>query len=54
MSGPARPVQRLGPHERLYAWFLTGPLGRVAAFIGDLGAYWLSWAKGRIGARSRR
>jgi hypothetical protein len=29
-----------GP-DRLLAWLVTGPLGRLAAFFGDLGAYWL-------------
>ncbi len=30
------------------AWLLTGPLGRLAAFCGDLGAAWLGWAAGRL------
>jgi hypothetical protein len=37
----------LSPPERLFAWIVTGPLGRVAAFFGDLGVYWWRWARGR-------
>ncbi len=26
--------------DRLLAWIVTGPIGRVAAFFGDVTAYW--------------
>lgn len=29
---------------RLEAWVLTGPVGRIAAFAGDLGAALGEWA----------
>jgi hypothetical protein len=34
--------------DRAAAWFLTGPLGRVVAFVGDLGAAWLRWAASKL------
>jgi hypothetical protein len=40
--------------ERLGAWILTGPVGRVIAFFGDLAVYWWRWARGReASARDR-
>jgi hypothetical protein len=27
---------------------LTGPIGRVLAFVGDLGAAWLGWAANKL------
>jgi len=33
--------------ERLFAWVVTGPVGRVIAFFGDLAAYWWRWATRR-------
>lgn len=42
---------RSGPSGRLAAWVLTGPVGRVAAFAGDLGAAFGSWALRRAGLR---
>jgi hypothetical protein len=33
--------------ERIAAWILTGPVGRVAAFFADLGVYWWRWFRGR-------
>lgn len=30
--------------DRLASWILTGPVGRVVAFVGDLGAASLGWA----------
>ncbi|HSI79211.1 MAG TPA: hypothetical protein VK919_01040 [Solirubrobacterales bacterium] len=35
---------RLGAVDRLHAWLVTGPLGRVAAFAFDLAAAWWRWA----------
>ena len=37
--------------DRILAWILTGPVGRVAAFFGDLGAALASWALRRAGLR---
>jgi len=37
----------LNPAERFAAWVLTGPIGRVAAFVGDLAVYWWRWVRGR-------
>lgn len=37
--------------DRALAWLLTGPLGRLAAFLGDLGAAWLRWATARLRGR---
>ena len=37
--------------ERLLAWFFTGPVGRVVAFFGDLGAALGGWALRRLGLR---
>jgi len=31
--------------DRALAWLVTGPLGRVAAFVGDLAAY--AWSSRR-------
>jgi hypothetical protein len=35
--------------ERFYVWFVTGPVGRVIAFFGDLGAALGGWALRRLG-----
>ena len=34
--------------DRAAAWVLTGPLGRLGAFAGDLGAAWLKWAATKL------
>jgi hypothetical protein len=34
--------------ERFLAWLVTGPVGRVVAFIADLAAFWWRWARGRL------
>ena len=34
--------------DRAVTWLLTGPLGRLAAFVGDLAAAWWRWAAGRL------
>jgi hypothetical protein len=40
--------------ERFAAWILTGPVGRVAAFLADLGVYWWRWLRGRrVSGRER-
>jgi hypothetical protein len=44
----------LNPAERFAAWVLTGPVGRVAAFFGDLGVYWWRWVTGRAVDRRDR
>lgn len=38
--------------NRFEAWILTGPIGRVAAFAGDLGAALGKWALRRSGVSS--
>ncbi|HYH60928.1 MAG TPA: hypothetical protein VD766_03590 [Solirubrobacterales bacterium] len=37
--------------DRLLAWLVTGPIGRVVAFFGDLGAALGGWALRRVGLR---
>ena len=37
----------LGRRDRLVAWLATGPLGRIVAFLWDLGAAWVRWARRR-------
>ncbi len=37
--------------ERFLAWLFTGPVGRVVAFFGDLGAALGGWALRRLGLR---
>jgi hypothetical protein len=37
--------------DRPLAWLLTGPIGRVVAFFGDLGAALGGWALRRAGLR---
>lgn len=37
--------------DRLAAWIVTGPVGRVVAFAGDLGAALGRWALRRAGLR---
>ena len=41
----------MSPADRLAAWVVTGPLGRVAAFVGDLGAAVGSWALNKLSRR---
>jgi hypothetical protein len=41
----------MNPLERFQSWILTGPVGRVAAFFGDLGAALGDWALSRAGVR---
>jgi len=36
---------------RIEAWILTGPVGRVAAFAGDLGAALGGWALEKVGIK---
>jgi hypothetical protein len=38
---------RLTLRDRLGAWLVTGPVGRFVAFVADLGAYWVRWARRR-------
>jgi hypothetical protein len=42
---------RVAPRDRLAAWLLTGPLGRLVAFLGDLGAAWIGWALSKLRRR---
>jgi hypothetical protein len=41
----------MSPADRVAAWILTGPVGRVVAFAGDLGAALGGWALRRAGLR---
>jgi len=41
--------RQLNAAERFAAWLLTGPIGRVVAFFGDLGAALGGWALRRLG-----
>jgi hypothetical protein len=34
-------VPPLRARDRLHAWLVSGPLGRVAAFFANVAAYWL-------------
>jgi hypothetical protein len=44
----------LNPVERFAAWILTGPVGRVVAFLADLAVYWWRWVRGREADRRGR
>lgn len=37
--------------NHMLAWLVTGPLGRVVAFFGDLGAALGGWALRRVGLK---
>jgi hypothetical protein len=37
----------LSARDRVFAWIVTGPVGRVVAFVGDLAAYWWAWLRRR-------
>jgi hypothetical protein len=41
----------VGVVDRLAAWVVTGPIGRVAAFAGDLGAAFAGAMLRRAGLR---
>jgi hypothetical protein len=41
----------LSAPDRFLAWLVTGPIGRVVAFFGDLGAALGGWALRRAGLR---
>jgi hypothetical protein len=45
---------RRGPLERVYAWIVTGPVGRLLAFFADLAVYWWRWLRGRTAGRGVR
>jgi hypothetical protein len=38
---------RLTVGDRVIAWLVTGPVGRLVAFVADLGAAWWSWVRNR-------
>jgi hypothetical protein len=42
---------RASARDRLAAWVVTGPVGRVIAFVWDLGAAWLQWATSKVRRR---
>jgi hypothetical protein len=33
----------LSKRDRLFAWIVTGPVGRLAAFVADVAVYWWRW-----------
>jgi hypothetical protein len=37
----------LTARDRAFAWIVSGPVGRVAAFFADLAVYWWRWLRGR-------
>ena len=45
---------RLARRDRLVAWLVTGPVGRIVAFFWDLGAAWWRWARRRGGTERTR
>ena len=51
------PPSRMPPltlSDRVIAWLVTGPVGRVAAFFADLAVYWWRWVRGRESDRRSR
>jgi hypothetical protein len=44
----------VNPLERLFAWIVTGPVGRFIAFFADLAVYWWRWVRGRAAPRRQR
>lgn len=40
--------------ERLAAWIVTGPVGRLVAFFADLAVYWWRWITGNTADRRDR
>jgi hypothetical protein len=43
--------RRIGAGDRLAAWIVTGPVGRVVAFFGDLAAAVARGAITKVGRR---
>ncbi len=41
-------VRPLSRRERLFAWIVTGPIGRVIAFFADIAVLWWRWARSRV------
>ncbi len=55
MAGdPPKQMPPLTLSDRVIAWLVTGPLGRVAAFFADLAIYWWRWVRGREADRRSR
>jgi hypothetical protein len=42
---------RLSASDRLGAWLVTGPVGRLVAFCWDLSAAWWRWAVTKLRRR---
>lgn len=40
--------------DRALAWFVTGPAGRLTAFLIDFAAYLLGWLRGAVARRLGR
>jgi hypothetical protein len=47
-------VPRRDPLERVYAWLVTGPVGRLLAFFADLAGFWWRRLRGRSAGRGVR
>jgi hypothetical protein len=43
-----RPLTR---RDRVFAWLVTGPVGRVVAFVADLAVYWWRSAVSKVSRR---
>jgi hypothetical protein len=46
-----QPARRIGTGDRLAAWIVTGPIGRLVAFVGDLAAAAARGAGTKVGRR---
>jgi hypothetical protein len=42
---------RLTLRDRILAWVVTGPVGRVVAFFADLAVYWWKWLASKVSRR---
>jgi hypothetical protein len=38
----------LSTRDRLFAWIVTGPVGRLVAFVADVAGYWWRWMRAQI------
>jgi hypothetical protein len=44
-------MSELSTRDRFLAWLVTGPVGRIVAFVWDLGAAWSRWAVTKVRRR---
>jgi hypothetical protein len=47
MTDPTRPYIRISLRDRFLAWLVTGPVGRLVAFVLDLGTVLIKAARRR-------